>query len=201
MLMFWFPWYMSNSVHYKTWLPDMHIGMRKLEGLMHAPTEDLGWGQTMPLMGAGVGMSPEKAGIDDPIKSDPDFVRFFGASTPIISPDAGLGSEPEFHLTMVNYIRRKGTGLEWRVRAWMGLSYEDGQYILDSSSDQTPPLIEKIRLAACHNAWEWNRAATLLPAVYKFAQENDLMPPMPPGGFGGPGGPGGFGGPGGPKAV
>ncbi len=183
MLQFWFPWYLSNPVHHKTWLPDLHI---ELYMTPNGPfgMEDFGWGPERPLLGSGASITPETFGIDNPTDLDPDFIRFFGGANPIVSPDKDRNSDPEGFITMVNYIRKKGTGLEWRVRTWLGVSYQDGQYIPDPPSNDKPPLIERVRWVACHNAWEWSRMATLLPAIYKFAQENDLKPPAPHGGPG-----------------
>ncbi len=179
MLPFWFSWYLSSTVHYKTWLPDMHLEMRILER-GHAATEDLGWGPELPLLGAGFMYKAEDFGITDPTEKDPDFVRFFGGATPIISPeDDPLDFEPKGYLSMVNYMRQKGTGMEWRVRTWMGVAYQNGEYILDPPPENPVPLIDRVRGMACHNAWEWSRMATLLPAVYNFAKENGLEAPNP----------------------
>ncbi len=178
MLNFWFPWYLSSTVHYKTWLPDMHLEMRMLER-GHAATEDLGWGPELPLLGAGTMLTPADFGIDNPTDCDPDFFYFFGGANPIISPDDSLDAVPKSYLTMINYVRRKGTGLEWRVRTWIGVNYRNGEYILDTPSDDAVPLIDRVRGMACHNAWEWSRMATLLPAIYQFAQENGLEAPSP----------------------
>ncbi len=179
MLPFMMPWFL-DPVNYKIWLPDMHLESRVFveRNNAHAATENLGWGPKLPLLGAGYMLTPEVVGIPNPKECDPDFVQFFGGASPILPGGADLDAEPEGNLTMVNYIRRKGEGLEWRVRTWMGVFY-NGEYIVDTPSEDEVPLIDRVRLMACHNAWEWNRMAALLPAIYKFAQENDLGMPGP----------------------
>ncbi len=185
MLPFWMGWYTSNSAHYKTWLPDMHISIQRLEH-GHIAVEDLGWGPVKPVLGAGTMFSPQLFGIENPTELDPDFAFFLGGANPYFSPEKSVDDEPDGWSLAANYVRKKGTGLEWRMISWLGVNYVDGQYVLDENQDPIP-LIERVRLLACHNAWEWNHMAVVLPEVYKFAQENDLLPPMPAGGPGGPG--------------
>ncbi len=177
MLGFWFPWIL-DTVQYKAWLPDMHLEssvVMKDGNSVHVATENLGWGPKLPLLGAGFQLTPEIVGVPNPTECDPDFINFMGGASPIIEAGASLDSEPEGWLTMVNYVRRKGDGLEWRVRTWMGVDYENGEYIIDPPDSNAVPLIDRVRMMACHNAWEWNRMAALLPAAYHFAQENGLL--------------------------
>ncbi len=188
MIPFFMNWYTKSVVHYRTWLPDMHLEMQELEK-GHVAVEDLGWGPVKPVLGAGAMFSPQMFGIENPTDLDPDFVFFLGGSNPFYSPEKSMDDEPDGYTSGANYIRKKGTGVEWRMISWLGVRYVDGQYILDDNLDEIP-LLERVRMLACHNAWEWNRMGTLLPELVKFSQENGLMPEMPAGGPGGPGFPG-----------
>lgn len=174
MIKFWFPWYISNPVHYRSWLPDMHLDIQK-EEKGHSAVENLGWGAKRAVLGWGQPVSPQTFGIDNPHEFDPDFVFLLGGSNATYRPESDHHKEdPEGICTMVNYFRRKGSGMELRIRCWLGVGFKDGQYILEDSTDPVP-LAERVRWMACHNAWEWSRMATLLPKVYHFAQENNLI--------------------------
>ncbi len=177
MIPFWNQWFVTQPVHYKTWLPDMHLEIQLLEK-GHSAIENLGWGPVRPVLGAGIMFTPALFGIDDPKALDPDFVFFHGGSNPLLAPEKSLDEEPDAVTSSANYVRKKGTGVEWRFCSWLGVTYKDGQYILDKPMDPDE-FKERVRMLACHNVWEFSRMATLLPAIYEFAKENGLMPPAP----------------------
>ncbi len=174
MMRFWFPWYTSNTVHYKTWLPDMHVEMCH-EEQGHSAIENLGWGAKRVVLGRSKPFSPQDFGVANPLESDPDFVMLLGGVNPVYEPGSDyFNEEPQSISTSVNYFRRKGNGMELRIRSWTGVSYRNGQYTLEKPLDPVP-LAERVRWRACHHAWEWSRMAALLPEIYQFAKENNLI--------------------------
>ncbi len=181
MLPFMLGWYGANDVHYKTWLPDMHKSIFMHDPMKHRffAEEDLGFGTIGVVLGEGRMLTPEILGIEDPVKADPDFVFAFGGTNKTVHGNAGPDGETIGYGTEYNYFRRKGNGIELRIRTFLNAGYIDGKYVLFDPGDNELPMLERTRLMACHNAWEYTRMGTLLPAVYSYAKENDLIPPAP----------------------
>ncbi|MCC8142332.1 MAG: hypothetical protein LIO56_07375 [Lachnospiraceae bacterium] len=169
MLAWWFTWYPKNPVHYMIWLPGFHVN----SSIGSVACEDLGWGVAGLDRQAGPPIGLDTFGIEDPKALDPDYVRFFGGNMHILKEDGSDKDNPPY-LTMVNYIRRYGDGIEFKVRCWMGAQYINGEIILEKC-DHPVSLLERTRLMACHNAWEWSRMSELLPEIYAFAQEKNLL--------------------------
>ncbi len=176
MFMWFTKWYSSNPVNYKIWFPFFHVDATPGQ----LGIENLGWGDVYIDKFAGPPCTPETFGIANPKELDPDYIMMIGGGGEILELD-GSDKEHPVYMTMINYFRRCGDGIENKVRAWMGMHYKDGEVILDQS-DNPVSLYDRTRWMACHNAWEWSRVSTLLPEVFKYAKEiDDVTPPTPPG--------------------
>lgn len=162
-----------NSIQYKTWLPKMHIEQGAFT------IEDFGWGpllfhQRQMLNHDGKvadmtnpkEMTPDKLsavsmkgnGIDiaDPKALDPNFFTFVGGSVYMIDVLTGDRND----ITMVNYLRKKGDGLELRVRVWFGLAIHGKEVTRMIPEDAKVPA-DKVCAIVTHNAFEWTRANTI----------------------------------------
>ncbi len=159
----WFSrWNTMNPVHYMIWLPRFHSISAKEEAV-----EDMGWGFINFDKEAGPRIFPQSYGITNPKEKDPDFLMLIGSDQTLTPVD---GSEPPIKMNMVNYFRRCGDGMENRIRVWMDAWYVDGE-VEYAKGESATPIEERTRWVACHNAWEWTRAAYLLPDLYAFAKE------------------------------
>ncbi len=174
MLFYFMQWFPQAPVHYKAWFPGMHVDtVNTAKG--HSSWEDLGWGVKIAVLGWGPPITPMTYGIQNPREKDPDFVLCFGGTNAMSAADSDIeGNDLESVTMTMNYFRRKGDGLELRVRNWVDVGYRDGEYVLVESKDPVPQ-IDRTRLLATHNAWEWTHTARLAPLVYEYAKEHDLL--------------------------
>ncbi len=174
MLFYFLKWFPQNPVHYKAWFPGMHKDTVNTERGHNSP-EDLGWGIKIAVLGWGTPITPMTFGFKDPREKDPDFILCFGGTNALSAAENGNpGTEVESVSIGMNYFRRKGDGLELRVRNWMDIGYRDGEYFLVKSNDPVPQ-INRVRMLGCHNAWEWTHMAVIAPEVYKYAKEHDML--------------------------
>lgn len=163
-----------NNIQYKTWLPTMHLQQGAFT------IENFGWGpilfhqrQVVEKNGLDasmvnpnvitaetlcrLSMMADGLHIEDPKALDPNFYTFFGGT--VYTIDVLTGDRTD--LTMINYVRKKGAGLEFRVRVWLGKGIDsDGQVHRLIPEGQTVD-IDKVLGIATHNAFEWTRANTI----------------------------------------
>ncbi len=161
----WFAqWNTLTPVNYMIWLPRFHVHSSPVFA-----QEDMGWGDIYFDKSAGPMITPKTFGIEDPRELDPDFLMLIGSGQHLTAVD-GSDKDTPIKMTMLNYFRRCGDGIENRIRVWMGIHYIDGEIIHDESKSPVS-LYERTRLVACHNAWEWTRCSTLLPELYQYGKE------------------------------
>jgi hypothetical protein len=163
-----------NNVQYKTWFPTMHLQQGAFT------IEDFGWGpilfhqrQLLAKNGLDASMvnpdviTPENMNrismkenglhIEDPKALDPAFVAFVGGSVYTIQVLTGARDD----LTMVTYVRRKGSGLELRVRVWLGKTIDSTGTAHRTIPEGQTVDIDKVLGIVTHNAFEWTRANTI----------------------------------------
>ncbi len=161
----WFSkFYTACPVNYMIWLPVFHV-----YASMAISDEDLGWGVKKFDKVAGPPCTLETFGIENPTELDPDFIGLVGGNIHIYDLD-GSDKDRPVKMTMINYFRRYGEGIENRIRVWMGIHYINGEIIREDAASPVP-LVDRARWMACHNAWEWSRSATLIPVLYDYAKE------------------------------
>lgn len=164
MMAWWEDWFRSDDVHYRIWLPGLHISH-------HPIIENLGWGV--------VGFNP--MGRNNP--SDEDYLRYGLAKPPSIlepglwSHDCSAASvvpvgsdEPTDFITLAHHLVKTDTGFQMRLYAWMGLHIVEGNEHRMIAEGEGVDL-ERVRLFACHNAYEFSRCAELLPRLFARSQE------------------------------
>ncbi len=161
----WFTkFYTACPVNYMIWLPKFHVNASAA-----ISDEDLGWGVMKFDKVAGPPCTLETFGIENPRETDPQFMMLVGGNISISELD-GSDKDTPVKMVMINYFRNNGDGIEDRIRVWMGIHYINGEIIHENATSPVP-LVDRTRMMACHNAWEWTRCAAMLPDLYQYAIE------------------------------
>jgi len=156
---FWDDWSVAtehNYVNFKIWLPGLHF--------MHSNViwENLGW-DSVNLHTVNI-IKPFEAS-SWPKELNPDFYAFQGGAYAVVRD----GVAKPFWITIVHYKTLNKHGEEDITCVWSGILVINGSAVrmIDKSEKVD---VEKVRLIACHVAWEAARKAQLLPKVYAYSQ-------------------------------
>ena len=150
---FWNGWFASNDVHYKIWLTCIPV------------IEDLGWGMMSLQM---LQQTPPSAlGINAPLEElNPNCTGCFIGSlvcSYVDNPD----TEPHY-IVLIHYNTSDGENVEIQTLAFTGYTIRNGEF-KRMIPDGAQVDLEKVRLIACHNAYEFTRQFDLLPMLYKHS--------------------------------
>lgn len=145
----------ENNIQYKTWLPKLHLQQGQFT------IENLGWGPLLFHQKLAVMINEKTLGLTEPQTIDSDFISLTGGSMYTIDALSGKRSD----ITMMNYIRHSGKGIELRVRVWYGLHLIHGKSVRKIAEGEIFP-IDRVCATATHNAFEWTRANTIAHDVF-----------------------------------
>jgi phloretin hydrolase len=158
----WGGWFRSreyNYLNYKIWMPSLHFSHD------NPISEDLGWG---PVKIYNISrFSPDTLGLSaSPKELNPIFFDIGGGAFKMV-PEAPEGVP--FYGTLVHYVTYDGKVMETRTSVWSGVHIRDGK-VVRMIGEQERVDLERVRLLACHNAWEFARKAQLLPRLYAHSK-------------------------------
>lgn len=154
-------------LHYKIWMPGFHIDHSK------PFTESFGWGQgrvcfrreIIPMNSA---PDYRALGLSAPMEElDPRFLSVACSSAEFVPLDPADGG---FYNVMLGvYKTNERGGVVGNCVSWFGVDIVDGKTVRVIPENERVD-IEKVRLYACHQAYEMTRLRDILPAIYADAK-------------------------------
>ena len=134
----------------------------------HPIKENLGWGLSFfePVgRNNPTAFDYERYGLPEPPKIlEPRLWSHDCGSAVVRSCDTG---EATSYITFAHHLVQVQDGFQMRLYAWTGIHLVDGLVRRMIPAGEKVD-IEKVRLFACHNAWEFTRCASLMPRIYSY---------------------------------